>query len=107
MASGNKYALIRSVLEQEVLKREVLEGDKADEARKRIAKALKNKAEKNLMTKKSRVKQKLQKPLRLSRPHRLRQFSLQFNFHSTGWLVLAPWSGDHRYPALVLRSGEF
>ena len=37
---------IRSVLEQEVLKREVLEGDKADEARKRIAKALKNKAEK-------------------------------------------------------------
>ena len=37
---------IRSVLEQEVLKREVLEGGKADEARKRIGKALKNKAEK-------------------------------------------------------------
>lgn len=41
---------IRSVLEQEVLKREVVQCDKADEARKRIAraasKALRNKAEK-------------------------------------------------------------
>jgi hypothetical protein len=40
---------IRSVLEQEVLKREVVEGDKCDEARKRIARAanrtLKSKAE--------------------------------------------------------------
>jgi hypothetical protein len=32
---------IRSVLEQEVIKKEILEGDKADEARKRITKALK------------------------------------------------------------------
>jgi hypothetical protein len=30
---------LRSVLEQEVLKREVTEGDKAEEARKKIAKA--------------------------------------------------------------------
>jgi hypothetical protein len=41
---------IRSVIEQEVLKREVVEGDKADEARKRISRlvghASKNKAEK-------------------------------------------------------------
>jgi hypothetical protein len=48
---------IRCVLEQEVLKREVVEGDKADEARKRITRAanreLRSKSEKDVEAKQS------------------------------------------------------
>jgi hypothetical protein len=54
---------IRAVLEQEVLKREVVEGDKANEASKRIAraasKALRNKAEKGSVNEDNPVEKQL------------------------------------------------